>query len=244
MQIDWWTIGLQAINVSILIWLLARFFWKPLAAIIAERQKNVDTRLDALTGQEKQVAAERASLTEARNTIAEEKARVLAEAAQQAQADRAAILARAQQDAAALGDASRQAIAREEAESRAVWRQQAAVLAVDIAGRLLTVTGAPAAARGVLFSGLLKAVAALPERERHTLGAGFSIATAAPLSDAERESCETALVTALGAHPAVTWITDPALIEGFAIRTPHLTVGSNWQADLDRIRDTLSHADV
>jgi F-type H+-transporting ATPase subunit b len=29
--IDWWTLGLQAVNVLILIWLLGYFFWRPVA---------------------------------------------------------------------------------------------------------------------------------------------------------------------------------------------------------------------
>jgi F-type H+-transporting ATPase subunit b len=38
MTIDWWTLGIQAVNVVILIWLLARFFWRPVAAMIAQRR--------------------------------------------------------------------------------------------------------------------------------------------------------------------------------------------------------------
>jgi len=29
MTIDWWTLGLQTVNVAILVWLLQRFFWRP-----------------------------------------------------------------------------------------------------------------------------------------------------------------------------------------------------------------------
>ena len=35
MTIDWWTLGLQTINVLILIWILARFLFRPVAKIIA-----------------------------------------------------------------------------------------------------------------------------------------------------------------------------------------------------------------
>ncbi len=41
MTIDWWTLALQAANVLILVWLLARFFWKPVAGMIAERRDGV-----------------------------------------------------------------------------------------------------------------------------------------------------------------------------------------------------------
>ena len=38
MTVDWWTLGIQAVNVIVLIWLLARFFWRPVAAMIEQRR--------------------------------------------------------------------------------------------------------------------------------------------------------------------------------------------------------------
>jgi F-type H+-transporting ATPase subunit b len=40
MTIDWWTLGIQAVNVIILVWLLARFFWRPVAAMIEQRGRS------------------------------------------------------------------------------------------------------------------------------------------------------------------------------------------------------------
>jgi len=39
MRIDWWTLGLQAVNAFVLIWLLAHFLFRPVVAAIAARQK-------------------------------------------------------------------------------------------------------------------------------------------------------------------------------------------------------------
>src|SRR6516162_2859657 len=39
MQIDWWTLGLQAVNALVLIWLLARFLYRPVVDAIAARQQ-------------------------------------------------------------------------------------------------------------------------------------------------------------------------------------------------------------
>src|SRR6266446_7877022 len=41
MQIDWWTLGLQAVNALVLIWLLAHFLFRPVVDAIAARQKAV-----------------------------------------------------------------------------------------------------------------------------------------------------------------------------------------------------------
>ena len=38
MTFDWWTLGLQTVNIVILVWLLQRFFWAPIAGMIAERR--------------------------------------------------------------------------------------------------------------------------------------------------------------------------------------------------------------
>ena len=38
MRIDWSTLALQTVNVLVLVWLLARFLFRPVMAIIAERR--------------------------------------------------------------------------------------------------------------------------------------------------------------------------------------------------------------
>ena len=38
MSIDWWTLGLQTVNIVILVWLLQRFFWAPIAGMLVERR--------------------------------------------------------------------------------------------------------------------------------------------------------------------------------------------------------------
>ena len=38
MRIDWWTLALQTVNVLILIWILSRFLFRPIMAIIEERR--------------------------------------------------------------------------------------------------------------------------------------------------------------------------------------------------------------
>ena len=46
MQIDWWTLALQAINALVLIWLLQHFLFRPVADIIAARRAAADQLLD------------------------------------------------------------------------------------------------------------------------------------------------------------------------------------------------------
>ena len=46
MQIDWWTLGLQTVNALVLIWLLSRFLFRPIASILAEREATARRLLD------------------------------------------------------------------------------------------------------------------------------------------------------------------------------------------------------
>ncbi|MDD2706355.1 MAG: ATP synthase F0 subunit B, partial [Acidocella sp.] len=46
MKIDWATLALQTVNVLVLIWLLRKFFWRPVAAMIEQRRAAAQTMLD------------------------------------------------------------------------------------------------------------------------------------------------------------------------------------------------------
>ncbi|MFT8808844.1 hypothetical protein [Gluconobacter sp.] len=242
MTVDWWTIGFQIINVSVLIWLLSKFFWRPISAVISRRQQDIATQLAQVADGQKQLDADRAAVSETRKGFEDEKARIVQEGQQEAQTARAAILGRAQQDAAALQAGARQAIAQEEAENQARWQGDAVTLACDIARQLLTETGSSRLVGDTLFARLLKAIAALSDRERLSLRDGFTFVAARALTAEDHQAYESALRTAVGGTPSMTWTTDLALVEGFAVKTPYLTVASNWQADLARIREGLSRA--
>jgi len=61
MSFDGWTLALQAINVLILLYLLSRFLFRPVVAIMAERQAAATRDLDAARAAREAAAAERAA---------------------------------------------------------------------------------------------------------------------------------------------------------------------------------------
>src|SRR6266436_563594 len=74
MQIDWSTLGLQAVNAVVLIWLLAHFLFRPVVDAIAARQKAAGQLLadakaakTAAEGERDKAAAETARLAEHRS---------------------------------------------------------------------------------------------------------------------------------------------------------------------------------
>ncbi|MEX6508406.1 F0F1 ATP synthase subunit delta [Jiella sp. M17.18] len=243
MSIDWWTLAIQAINVLILIWLLARFFWRPLADMIAARQKAAEATLDEAEARRAEAETQLAEIGRTRAGFAQERAAVLAEAKSAAEALKADILAKAADEAEAQRAAARAELAREAAEARAAWTDAASRLAVDIARKLLGRLD-ERALREAFLGALAREIARLPDAERQSLtanGAAFTAVSAAPLDAEEEERCRATLAEAIGRAPALAFEADPDLVAGLELKGPHLVVHNSWRADLDRIRAELSH---
>ena len=102
MTIDWWTLGIQAVNVVILIWLLARFFWRPVAAMIEQRRATAQQILVEAEKKRSQATDALAEIERTRAGFDREREAVIAAAREAAEEARAAILASATKEAAAL----------------------------------------------------------------------------------------------------------------------------------------------
>ena len=243
MTIDWWTLGLQTVNVLILVWLLARFFWRPLAAMIETRRKAAADILADAEARRAEAAASLADIEKTRAGFAIEREAVLAEAHATAEKLRAELEAKAHAEAAALRDAARAEIMKEEKESRQDWAERAARLAVDIAGRLVgRLRAAPL--HESFLAGLAEEIGRLPDPARRSLATGdaaFEAVSAEPLDADEQDRCRQRITEALGGPAQLTFRTDPELLAGIELHGPHLVVANSWRADLDRIRKELAN---
>ena len=241
MTIDWWTLGLEAVNVAVLMWLLGHFFWKPVAAMIEQRRTAATRDLDAAAARRAEADKALAVAAAARAGLAKERIAALADANAEADKARAAILAQAKADAEAARAAATAAVARERAEAMAAMRGDAAALAVDIAARLLgRLDGA--AVRTAFLGGLVNKVATLSEAQRQALAAApLRLVCGSSLGDAEQAQCRAALEGALGAPLHLTFDVDPKLVAGMALESANLIVADNWRADLDRILSEIRH---
>lgn len=246
MRIDWWTLGLQTVNVLVLVWLLSRFLFKPVANIIAERQAAAAAIM-------REAATARAAAEQARRQAADEAAafdaqrsRRLSETSAEADALKSSLLAAARAEADTLRtDAARgiDSMRRDAAKADAA---RAAEFALDIAARLLARLPPSAQVTGFVEP-LAAAVRALPDENRRTLGTtGDSIRIVAPrtLSDAERQHCEAAIASALGHDLSIQVEVDPTLIAGLELAGAHVIVRNSFRHDLDTLKaDLLSHDD-
>ena len=93
MLIDWFTVGAQALNFLILVWLLKRFLYKPILNAIDAREKRIASGTGRCRGQEGRSpeGARRLSSTRTR-TFDRERAGLLSKATDEAKAERQRLL--------------------------------------------------------------------------------------------------------------------------------------------------------
>jgi F-type H+-transporting ATPase subunit b len=243
MTIDWWTLGLQTVNVAILIWLLGRFFWRPVAGMIEQRRAAAQRLLADAQARQSQAAAALAEIERTRAGFAREREAMLAEA--HAAAERAAKtrLDEAARQAAALAAAARAAIEKEKDAADQALAERASRLAVDIAERLAARLDGKAV-HATFLDWLLKAIEALPEPARQAVaanGAALEAVSASALDPADQARCRELIGAAFAAHTRIAFTADPALIAGLELHGPHLVVRNSWRADLTRIPADLTH---
>lgn len=243
MTIDWWTLGIQAVNVLILIWLLGRFFWRPIAAMIEKRRATAEQILTEAKTKRSKANDAVAEIERTRAGFAKERDTILGAAHAAAEEAKAVHLEEAAKDAARIEAAAKAAIEKENVEAEKVWAERASQLAVKIAKRLAARLDGKAV-RAAFLEWLLKEIQDLPEAVRQAAvveGVTLEAISATPIEPADQERFQALIGEAFGAMPAMTFKADPDLIAGFELRGPHLFVRNSWRADLAKILEDITH---
>ena len=190
MTIDWWTLGIQTVNVAILVWLLGRFFWRPVAAMIEQRRATAQADLAEAEAKRSQAAAALAEIEQTRAGFAQEREAILAAAHEAAEQARAARLATGRaRRRHRLEAAAKAAIEQEKEAAEEAWAERASRLAVDIAERLAARLDGPAV-RAAFLDWLLEEIRTLPEAARQAVAANgvtLEAISATPLDPADQE---------------------------------------------------------
>ncbi len=243
MHFNWWTLALQTVNVLVLIWILARFFFRPVADVVAKRQAEAEKLLSDAAAARKEAADTRTEVAKMRAGIGAERDRLIGEAQTAAGSEKEALLAEASQEIAKHHSEAEAAIARDQAAADQATIERASELAVDIARRLLARLPADASATAFL-DGLCAELRALPAAEKASFASApadhpIEVVTATPVSDEEEGSIRSALQAALGANVPLSFKSDAGLIAGIELNSRNTIVRNSWRADLERIREEL-----
>lgn len=244
MHFDFWTLGLQAVNVLVLIWILHRFLFRPVLRVIDQRQAAIRHTLD-------EAEATRQEANTARDTAAGRLANIRSEA-ETILADAQALAA--QHAAARLAEADRLIDEKRQAAqaSLAVDRAAAASDLVDTAGQLGTQIALKLLGRlpadigfAAFLDGLATSLESSPPAIRQGLtdaarsNPGLEIHTAAPLPAADMEQCRARLAQVFGFIPNLRSNIRPEILAGLELHSPHFSLTNSWGADLAALKIAL-----
>jgi F-type H+-transporting ATPase subunit b len=241
MHIDFATLALQVLNTLVLVWLLARFLFRPVSALLAERRAATTAALAEAERVRQQALADEADLARQRRDAAGNVDRLLTQARAVAAAETDALRQQAEVAATQLRQTAAAAAARERASLLQGLNFRAGDLAITIAQRLLqrlpsaTVTLA-------LFDSLASALSALGESERRRIAdtdEPLEVLTASALEASEQQACRDRLAAVLGAAPKLQFSVDAGLIGGIELHGRQSLIRNSWRADLDQIRRQL-----
>jgi F-type H+-transporting ATPase subunit b len=102
MLIDWFTVGAQALNFLVLVWLMKRFLYKPILHAIDAREKRIATELADATAKKAEAQKERDEFGHKNEEFDQQRAALLSKATDEAKTERQRLLDEARKDATAL----------------------------------------------------------------------------------------------------------------------------------------------
>lgn len=243
---DWWTLGLQAVNFLVLIGLLQHFLYGPVLAAIDRRRDHMGKLTAAVQeAQAKAVQAETAWHTRQRedeNQRQELRRQVLAEAKRSEDE----ILAQARHEATRIFEQSRLALAAERDSVAAQLRDEATEVAVDLATSLLVQVAATVGVTPFLELAE-RHFAALSPAERQNLLPGAAthrvmVELFPPLPAAALAEWQRRLAAALG-QAELAMREQPQLIAGIRLIFPTASWEISWAGALAAAEQEIrSHA--
>jgi F-type H+-transporting ATPase subunit b len=102
MLIDWFTVGAQALNFVILVWLMKRFLYKPILHAIDAREKRIAMELADANAKKAEAQKERDEFQHKNEEFDQQRAALLSQATEEAKAERQRLLEESRQAADAL----------------------------------------------------------------------------------------------------------------------------------------------
>ncbi|PMS36669.1 ATP synthase F0 subcomplex B subunit [Trinickia symbiotica] len=245
MRIDWSTLALQTFNALVLVWLLARFMFRPIAEIVTKRQDAARKVLQDAQAIRVAAEAERKAAMQEAECLARGRSEALRQVQVEVEAERAALLASARAEV----DTLRQTATAELEASRAARARsiglRATRLAIDIAEKLLDRLPESARVDGFI-DGLVDGIGHLPDEARAELGAGagaLRLTVARALSEREEQACRATLAASLARPVTLDVHIDPSLIAGLELDGSYLHVRNSFRHDIEQIEATLTNDD-
>lgn len=236
MNFSWWTFALQAANFLILVWLLERFLFKPIKAIVARRKEEISQALAAAAAQREGAEQLKRELEAQRSHIDAERQRTIDETRAQLSAECQRTIEAARKEADKLREQALKRLDEERAAAGNALFEKTVALAANLAERFLRELAGPSMEQPFLGR-VMDYLDRLSAEERaslvpHANADALLVTTAHPLSSQDQAQWREQLAKRLGADANVAFGADPALIAGTVITLPHAILRFNWRDSL------------
>ena len=246
MELSWSTFLLEIINFLILVWILKRFFYKPVLNVIARRRSVIEKTLNDAN-----------ALSEDAEALRVQYENRLADWEKERQAAHTSLDKEIEMERAQRMDALRTALGEEREKTRIIEqrRQEASQLhiektalaqGVQFSTRLLSVAAGPELEQRLLDL-LLKELSSLPTERLSTLRAAAGktadrilVASAYPLDDDTRLSLESTLGSILAVTTPFHYEQDKELLAGLRVTMGAWVLRANLQDELKSFAE-LAH---
>lgn len=240
MQISLWNLGFQTVNFLLLVFLLRRFLYQPILAIIDERKQKVARELQVADQANAEAAALRQQYQDKLASLEAEKQQILRAAQQQAESDAASLRKATEFQLDELRSRQSSLLIREREEAERALTSHALHIGLKLAEKLLL---DEAIARDPLpaLQTLLRRLDALPASERERLLSsliqqGAELVSVGEVSEAERVALQATLSSWAGQSIALAIRVDPSLVVGVEWRVGHLSFALHLRASLEKVR--------
>lgn len=250
MQFDWWTLALQAINFAVLVWLLSRFLYRPVKAVIDKRKALAQQAFVEADKKKAEAEAARKEFEDKSSALAAEREELLKNLHKELDEERSKVLERAKTDAERVVESARRSIEDERKAALKAICEQASALAVELASTLLREAGANATG-GTILESLKNKLSGLPDAERAQIkrdlatgSARIQIVTASPLSADEKDGWAKAIGEAIGVEDKTEFTTEPEILGGAELRFPHAVLKFTWADQLEKAKALLDSDDT
>jgi F-type H+-transporting ATPase subunit b len=114
MLIDWFTVGAQAVNFLILVWLMKRFLYQPILHAIDEREKRIAAELADADAKKAEAQKEHEEFQRKNAEFDQQRTALLSKATAEAEAERQRLLDEARKTAQALSEKQQETLRNEE----------------------------------------------------------------------------------------------------------------------------------
>lgn len=243
MALNWSTFALEILNFLVLVWILKRFLYQPVLAVIAKRRAGIEKTLADAKAMQGEAEALRSRYEGRLRDWEQERQKAQAALAQELERERARAKEQLKAELERERDKARTAQARREAELRRALEGQALEQASRFAARVLEAVAGPELEARLVALAVSELSRLGTERVAALRGQwgeapqAIVVHSAYPLETEQRQDLERVLHSVTGRAAPVRFEQDKSLLAGLRIEIGPWVLGANLADELKAFAD-------